>query len=327
MYEPFRIANQIRAEWVESGKKMMQVADKMHLDTFTDALPDCIYNLQSGETYFMDKAFCALVDHARLTLPDNTQFDKTWMQSENGWMWVERPFKVPDVQLQSARLEQLTNTKIMADPALATISAVGWRRVPAGTDFRNTKQGATRAARDGVHFICYLATYPKSSGVILNNSIVKFYSWSYFLIYDGEEVGERLRRFEEEQAIGGYQPGDMTLHEMRWIYTAFYLMSQKLAATVAHAPSRTERRQALRVKAPEPKELRVVTLRRLLQDRKSAGAENTIDWQWQWEVRGHWRNAWYPSEGVHRPIFISAYVKGPADRPFKESTVSFLVNK
>ncbi len=41
-----------------------------------------------------------------------------------------------------------------------------------------------------------------------------------------------------------------------------------------------------------------------------------VEWSRRWLVRGHWRNQWYPSEQVHRTIWISPYVKGPEDRPF-----------
>lgn len=37
----------------------------------------------------------------------------------------------------------------------------------------------------------------------------------------------------------------------------------------------------------------------------------------RWMVRGHWRRQWYPSEGRHRPIWISTYIAGPADAPLK----------
>jgi hypothetical protein len=39
------------------------------------------------------------------------------------------------------------------------------------------------------------------------------------------------------------------------------------------------------------------------------------EWSHRWVVRGHWREQWYPSEGVHRLIWIEAFVKGPEDRP------------
>lgn len=39
------------------------------------------------------------------------------------------------------------------------------------------------------------------------------------------------------------------------------------------------------------------------------------EWRHRWVVRGHWRNHWYPSLKDHRPVWISPYLKGPADAP------------
>ena len=61
----------------------------------------------------------------------------------------------------------------------------------------------------------------------------------------------------------------------------------------------------------------MVTLRRL----EAARPRNPVEaqeWNWQWEVRGHWRNQWYAKERVHRQKFIEAYVKGDPTKPFKE---------
>lgn len=35
----------------------------------------------------------------------------------------------------------------------------------------------------------------------------------------------------------------------------------------------------------------------------------------RWIVDGHWRRQWYPSAGEHRPIWISAFIKGPPGGP------------
>jgi hypothetical protein len=39
------------------------------------------------------------------------------------------------------------------------------------------------------------------------------------------------------------------------------------------------------------------------------------DYQHQWVVRGHWRQQWYPSRNVHRPIWITPHIKGPEGAP------------
>ena len=50
-----------------------------------------------------------------------------------------------------------------------------------------------------------------------------------------------------------------------------------------------------------------------------------VDWQWRWSVAGHWRDQWYPADGVHRPKFIESYVKGPDDKPLKPASSKIFV--
>lgn len=40
-----------------------------------------------------------------------------------------------------------------------------------------------------------------------------------------------------------------------------------------------------------------------------------VEWSHRWLVRGHWRQQWYASEGVHRAIYINPHIKGPEDKP------------
>jgi hypothetical protein len=62
--------------------------------------------------------------------------------------------------------------------------------------------------------------------------------------------------------------------------------------------------------------------------RAKAGADGgKVDWQWQWTVRGHWRNQFHPSTGLHSPTFIEAYLKGPESAPLKPDTLSMFVAK
>lgn len=39
----------------------------------------------------------------------------------------------------------------------------------------------------------------------------------------------------------------------------------------------------------------------------------------RWMVKGHWRQQWYPSRQVHRPIWINPHIKGPDGKPLKTS--------
>ena len=89
-------------------------------------------------------------------------------------------------------------------------------------------------------------------------------------------------------------------------------------------------RQIVPTKAPLPRQLRrdrkrhyrtedvtVITLRRQRHPDHPDHEVGEVDWKWQWVVRGHWRNQWYPSIKQHRQIWIMPFMKGPEDAPIK----------
>jgi hypothetical protein len=47
--------------------------------------------------------------------------------------------------------------------------------------------------------------------------------------------------------------------------------------------------------------------------------------QWQWMVRAHTRQQFYPSLGKRLPILIGPYIKGPEGKPLKPRTVPIVV--
>lgn len=216
------------------------------------------------------------------------------------------------------------------------VRAVGWRVTPAGTMVYNEWGGeAERTTVKSVYVGCF------QSFADYNEDAPGFGCWSYFTIKDGEPLGPRVVRFEDRQVTGRYAdpPAGIDadqvpawrynqdpahrrdrrqhpLHEIRWVYTAMYLMARRLAITVQHATDRATQRRAQRGGQEAPPFIRVITLRRLEAARERE-APNVVDWQWQWEVRGHWRNQFFPSEGLHKPVFIEAFIKGPSDKPLK----------
>lgn len=78
-----------------------------------------------------------------------------------------------------------------------------------------------------------------------------------------------------------------------------------------------------RVAARKPPPVRVVTLRpgSPTAEAYDESAGRNVQWRHRWLVRGHWRQAPYPSlgEGVTKPIWIAPYLKGPAGAPLLTS--------
>lgn len=292
----------------------------MQREPFSFAAPSYIRLLEHADTFYMNSHFCRLVDHARQAAPDSLTFDLTWLQADCGWIYIADPVAVPTIQ---AAYDRFCARGI--EPTPVVLRAVGWQLVPAGAMLAdNARTHGTEVVKPAppgsAQFCCFKSFSDGRPG---------FVPWSYFLLRDGGTLGERVRVFEEVNIAGGdgsnyvRHPEDSVLHplhEIRWIYAALYLMAQRLAVTVQHATDRHTRRRAEREQQQAPPFVRVISLRRLEQVRPRSGTPAAVDWQWQWEVRGHWRNQFYPSEGVHKPKFIEAYVKGPADKPLKEGT-------
>lgn len=262
----------------------------------------------------MNKKFCSLVDHARRTVPDELEFDVSWLMTRTGWLFVEEPFTCPNFLLNDDVVKKAQALKPGVDTKIdIKISAVGWLPVGKITELKDGRRygeyGAEAGEGLGGSFLCF---HELGEG---------FGFWSYFTFANGEKLIDRIRSFEKTATKeGGAYKNDRIsdeLHEIRWTYTAFYLMSQKLAVQVRADVDRSTKRRASRENRRVPDSIKVISLRKLETARKEVAEHKQVDWQWQWEVRGHWRNQFYPAANEHRPVFVEAYLKGPDDKPYK----------
>ena len=256
-------------------------------------------SLGRGDTLYMDKNFCALVDHARQSVPDDLFFEDSWMQTPAGFMWLDTPFDCP-VPPDMPSLLELTGRDA------PMIHAVSWYPCMTGGTTFMTYQGFDRVPQLGTP---------------------GFGCWTYFTMAQNDRLIDRLQQFEEtvvdldSPGFGQYTPGKLTnmKHEVRWVYTAMHLMAQRLAVTSQHRTSPLARSMAARKKLQIGEFLKVVTLRRKQPEtHESTGQGKSVEWSCRWLVEHHWRNQWYPSENIHRQIYIDPYLKGPEDKPFKQ---------
>ncbi|GAA4846290.1 hypothetical protein [Kitasatospora terrestris] len=105
---------------------------------------------------------------------------------------------------------------------------------------------------------------------------------------------------------------DVTDRFIRTLRSSWLLMQQPLAADQVVEPRRSTQKR-LRRAGYDPGPVRVIELRR--PQGAPGEASEGRDWQHQWIVRGHWRQQWYPSRQVHRPVWIAPHVKGPEGAP------------
>lgn len=386
-------AVEMRLKWLKWAKEQRRLQmyqsdvrlDKTNLErrAIEEVMPQYQMSLETGDTFYMNRQFSDLVDHARQTIPDDLAFETAWLQSKRAWMWIETPFLVPSISVTQARLQKIkeqlariTKSGILVDEAKlqagnnqeirfskgtpiedveealnaiiekqqvfisehgdekldTKISAISWFPIPAGNIgkplvYAQGQETGKVLSEGSVEFLCYL-----DYNQFLHHE-VGFGCWSYFHIQDGDRLIDRVREFEglaQQQSTGAYAAERATemLHEIRWVYAAIYLMAQRLATTVTRPTNHAMRKLAKRENIKPPEFIRTVTLRRLEVARvEAAKTGKKIDWQWQWSVRGHWRNQYYHKTGEHKPVFIESYVKGPQDKPLKPPTHTLFIAK
>jgi hypothetical protein len=114
------------------------------------------------------------------------------------------------------------------------------------------------------------------------------------------------------RAIAGDEHSAKLSLAVRTLRAAWLLMQQPLATLEDVQADRHARRRLQRA-GHEPAAVRVIRLRRATHS--TGTGESDREYHHQWIVRGHWRQQWYPSREVHRPVWIAPHVKGPEGAP------------
>lgn len=95
--------------------------------------------------------------------------------------------------------------------------------------------------------------------------------------------------------------------------SVWLLMGQESVTESQQVQAPRAARRRIQRAGREPGAVRLLSLRR--PERSSEGQQGGREYQHQWIVRGHWRQHWYPSRQVHRPIWIAPHIKGPEGAP------------
>jgi hypothetical protein len=114
----------------------------------------------------------------------------------------------------------------------------------------------------------------------------------------------------------------------RGILAFLLFTSQPVVQTVEHSAPRAWRRHS--PSGNSHPFVNVVKLRSKQYLRAADGEEHPsrdVDWACRWVVRAHWRNQYYPSLHKHKPLLIPAHMKGPEDKPLKQSINLFDVSR
>lgn len=123
-----------------------------------------------------------------------------------------------------------------------------------------------------------------------------------------------------DSSLAGFEP------MIRFVLALWRFMDQRIVVTRTEELPRGARRAAERSGTRTP-EFQVIELRRREGERNENPQHVGREWAYQWAVRGHWRNQWYPSAQEHRPRWIDPYLKGPEDKPLVVRPTVFEVRR
>lgn len=143
----------------------------------------------------------------------------------------------------------------------------------------------------------------------------KLGTWS--VLYSGFLPFGSLEDFEamKQSAEGIDISQELDLRRRTWLLLqSFWRLARQIVPTKEPLPRQLRR---VRKRAYRVEDVSVVTLRRQRHPDAFDHEAGEVDWRWQWVVRGHWRNQYYPSIKEHRQIWINPHMKGPEDRPIK----------
>jgi hypothetical protein len=151
-----------------------------------------------------------------------------------------------------------------------------------------------------------------------------------FYVIWGEWVGERVIQpitflsFYKKQLLADSISAYPEIANTLKFFASFLLfINQTILVYNRRRPSRSCSRRVGKLEPTLLHEINVITLRRAKY--KPSDSHVEVEWSCQWVVRGHWRNQYYPSTDSNTPIWILPYIKGPEDKPMKNSEHIFQV--
>jgi len=262
-----------------------------------------VFALMYGECYYWSRGIVDMISVAARNIPGHWALLSSLLPSSNGFFWLSRTF---DMQLTDAHKAQLIeknpdlSEEIAAIETTVRTAALSWTC----TD-RNGNFVPAPGEADKVTLVNYIVVPPHP------DIPVPVPAAPYTIV-----CGDTLDQLEAEN------PGVTTETDLKLFAAMLTFLQQKIMMPVRQSPTRAMRRQAEREKRSIPP-INVIKLRHHVY--KKTGEQSDVEWAWQWVVRGHWRDQWYPSIKRHQPIWISPYMKGPEDKPVKETERMFAV--
>ena len=293
-----------------------------------------ISRLNMAEAFFVTRDMQELIEGASLTLDETDQFAQDLWPSEYGFLLMEDGYRISDVRGETLVTHAITWGRAVARGKAGTM-------VVLYTDPRDM--------RDSIN-VKMIDKGMTPDRMALGDLVMTHLVW----FADGYNVGPivYMPGSSEEEIRARFGP-DMdgklpNLHEMtndaRFFLSLLLMLNQSI--TVLDRQAVTGRQDLKRVRRMKlPGTVTVVKLRR--HSARQPDGEPVVEWQHSWIVRGHWR--WQPygqrstdhEHELEKPIvvngkrvrhctrhgcdyhedriYINPFVKGPEDKPLKQT--------
>ena len=288
-------------------------AQNMHPDT-----QKMLLDLHQGEytrlldldPIYVSQEMCEVVEAAAPEFQPEPLLE-TDLITPRGFLYYERPFEVPDrydnpTWIKAISWQRVFNTgdvmtKAEHDAFVEKLHSE--ERAPVGwiSEVEDEVAAIKGVYAWGIALTIYTDGKLENADVFPAVVPLHLTPWYFGMSFDGNEVDEH---------------GKPTGAAWWWriVQTTFRLMQQRIATKGFGRPDRASRREGTKLGIPPEREVVVVRLRREAGERNDPSGESA-NYSHRFIVGGHWRNQWYPSEQIHRQLYIDDYVKGPEDKP------------
>jgi hypothetical protein len=285
-------------------------------------------SLNHATPIFIAREIIKMLSAALDSLPDTTGLRPTDCPVPLGWYYLEEPVPVP-IMTPGGYLHYMRAFLAEAHEGDVQFIAFGHSTQPGRPQFK-----VGDVVVDDMASLTSLGTYVwRREDTLQHNEEEEKLLTEFMEKWDGKDFPYRYVDSEppyyKEVAVPAEEYAkhifEFNAVINRWFVALAHFSSQRIVRLNAKHLDRATRRRIPEWKPAEV--LAVEFLRRVDYPEREDGhhEEGRREWASRWIVAGHWRNQWYPTEQRHKPKWIEAYVKGPADKPVKASTKLFAV--
>jgi hypothetical protein len=286
------------------------------LDASTRQMNRHLYEAEATRLYDTDPVFvsqemCDVIDFASKSFEPEPLIESDLI-TPRGFLYYEKPFHIPDrydrpITIGAVSWTRVFSTSVPDEPDKDRVISLGplGPGDPSAADAEQVLIEQHGAKPHGITITLYADS--NEEGVTASDGappVIPFHltPWWFGMTFDGNEVDENGK----PTGAGWW---------WRILQTTFRLMQQQMVLKHRYRPDRNARREAKKLGMPDETTVVVVRLRREKSETPADHEPEPANYSHRFIRRGHWRNQPYPSEGIHRQIWINPTIVGDEQLP------------